>query len=220
MSTPNNARELFQTAYTSRYTWDEEFPGYSADVELVQAQTAYVGKIRIAPNLTIEVTGIADEQVQGGILTQLTDLVILCKRTAFEELGVTDVTEITHEENVFEVLVKGVTDSKYKIRGREIIQIDRRIGNTSVVFEYHENFDTGEGYIPSRYNAIFCHAQTNQIITHLQFTDSYTKIGRYYMMTKQVIQEYEGRDGDISSSNSTTEFKYSNIKLNEPARVY
>jgi Protein of unknown function (DUF3386) len=214
MAIPINARELFQTAYASRYTWDENFPGYTADVELKQADAVYAGKIRINPDLIVEVTGIADEQVQGGILTQLTDLTIACQRINFEEVydkyeficGESDITDTV------EILLKGDSmESKYQIRDREIYQISRTLGNTSAVFTYLQNFDTGEGYIRDRYDAIFRDVQTNQIIEHIKFTDSYDKIGKYYVMTHQVVQE--------SPMTSTTEFKYLNIKLCEPVKV-
>jgi hypothetical protein len=209
-----NARELFQTAYASRYTWDENFPGYTADVELKQADVVYTGKISINRDLIVEVTGIADKQVEGGIITQLTDLTIACQRINFEQahgqhefvLGETDTTDAV------EILVKGDSmDSKYKIRDREICQISRTLGNTSVVFEYHKNFNTGEGYISDRYDAIFRNVQTNEIIEHIKFSDTYEKIGKYYVMTHQVVQE--------NPMTSTTEFKYSNIQLLEPAKV-
>ncbi|WP_152964757.1 DUF3386 family protein, partial [Limnoraphis robusta] len=34
MTESTNARDLFKAAYEHRYTWDSNFPGYSADIEL------------------------------------------------------------------------------------------------------------------------------------------------------------------------------------------
>jgi hypothetical protein len=34
MTEQKSARELFQAAYENRYTWDANFPGYTATVEL------------------------------------------------------------------------------------------------------------------------------------------------------------------------------------------
>ena len=36
MTEHKSARELFQAAYENRYTWDKNFPGYSADIEIKQ----------------------------------------------------------------------------------------------------------------------------------------------------------------------------------------
>lgn len=36
MAAQTQARDLFRAAYENRYTWDSDFPGYVADVELRQ----------------------------------------------------------------------------------------------------------------------------------------------------------------------------------------
>ncbi|MEL7246750.1 MAG: DUF3386 family protein [Cyanobacteria bacterium J06573_2] len=47
----------------------------------------------------------------------------------------------------------------------------------------------------------------------LKFQDTYERVGKYYLMTKQVVQEVqEGQD-------TATEFSYSNIRLLEPAMI-
>jgi hypothetical protein len=216
MTHPTTARELFQTAYESRYTWDENFPGYSADVQLIQGDEVYTGKIRINHDMSVEVTDVGDEQVREGIYTQLRDIVTHRKRNSFEQshgkhefnLGERDST------GAIEILVKGDSmGSNYKIRGREISQVSRVMGRMAFVIDTHESVDTNSGYIASRYDAVFRNAKTDEVTSVLKFEDTYEKIGEYYIMTKQVVQEY--KDGN----RTTTEFSYSNIKLLEPATV-
>ncbi|MBW4668816.1 MAG: DUF3386 domain-containing protein [Cyanomargarita calcarea GSE-NOS-MK-12-04C] len=214
MTVQTTPRELFQTADESRYTWDENFPGYTADVQLIYSSTGqgsevYMGKIRINRDLSVEVTGVAEKQVEEGIYTQLQDTVTHRKRASFEQnhsqhefsQGETDAT------GAVEILVKDDMDSTYKIRGKEICQISRVMGRMAFVIDTHESLDTGFGYIASRYDAIFRNIKTNQVSSLLKFEDTYEKIGDYYLMSKQVVQEY--KDGE----RSTTEFSYSNIKL-------
>ncbi len=214
MTVPKTARELFQTAYESRYTWDENFPGYSADVQVVQEAEIFTGKICINRDLSVEVTGVDDEMVKEGIYTQLQDLVTHRQRTPFEEshskhefiLGESDDT------GAVEILVKGDSmDSNYKIRDREVCQVRRTMGRMAFVIDTHESLDTGSGYIATRYDAIFRNTETNEVKNVLKFEDSYEKIGNYYIITKQIIQD--DKDGESTS----TEFSYSNIKLMEPA---
>jgi Protein of unknown function (DUF3386) len=216
MTHSTTARELFQTAYESRYTWDENFPGYSADVQLVQGSEVYTGKICIKRDLSVEVTGVNDEQVQEGICTQLRDIVTHRKRTSFEEShgkyefhqGEEDLT------SAVEILVKGDSmGSNYKVRGKEICQVSRVMGRMAFVIDTHETLDTSEGYIPSRYDAVFHNLKTNEVTSVIKFEDIYEKVGKYYVMTKQIVQEY--KDGE----HTTTEFSYSNIMLAEPAKV-
>ena len=216
MQTSKTAQELFRDAFESRYTWDESFPGYSADVQLIQGQEAYRGKIFISRDLSVEVSGVSSKQVEEGIYIQLLDVVTHRQATPFNESHGNHefIKDSTDDVQFVSISVKGDSlDSSYKIRDREICQVTRIKGNTAFVIDTHENLDTGEGYIASRYDAIFRDVKTNQVQTTLKFEDTYEKVGKYYLMTKQVVQDFQ--DG----KNTTTEFSYSNIRLLEPAMV-
>lgn len=203
-------QDLFQAAYESRYTWDEKFPGYKADVQLVQDSAVYRGKICIHGDMSVDVTDIADQQIQAGIYTQLQDIVTHRQRITFSQahgkhefiFGDAD------ETGTMEILVRGDSmNSKYQIRGREVCQVTRVMGRMVVVIATHESLDTGSGYIATKYDAIFSDANTNEVKSVLKFTETYEKFGNYYLMTKQNIQEHQA--GEFS----TAEFNYSNIQL-------
>ncbi|NER02964.1 MAG: DUF3386 domain-containing protein [Okeania sp. SIO3C4] len=214
--TEQNARDLFKAAYEHRYTWDPNFPGYSADIELKQGSELYNGQISIKADFTVEVTGISDEEVQQSVYTQLRDVVTHRKRSSFEashgknnfSLGDQD------ETGAVEILVEGdAMGSNYKVRDREICLVSRVMGRMAFVINTHKSLDTGEGFVATNYNAIFRNPQTNEVIRELEFEDSYEKIGSYYIMTRQVVNSTE--KGQVT----ITEFNYSNIKLLEPAVV-
>ena len=216
MTEQGNAKELFRAAYENRYTWDQNFPGYSADVQIKQGNEIYTGKVRINRDLSVEVTGIEDEKVQESIYTQLRDIVTHRKRGIFEQahgknefnLGKTD------EAGAVEILVKGDSmGSNYKIRGTEICQVSRVMGRMAFVIDTHESLNTQDGYLASRYDAVFRNPQTNEVTSVLNFKDTFEKIGDYYVMTNQVVQSY--KDGE----RTTTEFNFSNVKLLELAAV-
>lgn len=216
MTEQMNARELFRAAYENRYTWDENFPGYSADIQLRQGEEVYTGKVRINRDLSVEVTGIEDEQVQESVYTQLRDVITHRKRSQFDKshgknefnLGNTDQT------GAVEILVKGdAMGSNYKVRGTEICQVSRVMGRMAFVIDTHESLDTGNGYIATRYDAVFRNPQTNETTQVLKFEESYDRVGDYYLLTKQVVQAYQNGNRTI------TEFNFSNIKQLEPAPV-
>lgn len=216
MTEQTSARDLFRAAYENRYTWDENFPGYSADVQLKQGNEFYTGKVRINRDLGVEVTGIEDEQVQESIYTQLRDVITHRKRSTFDKshgknefnLGKTD------ETGAMEILVKGdAMGSNYKIRGTEICQVSRVMGRMAFVIDNHSSLDTGEGYVATRYDAVFRNAQTNEVTKVLKFEEAYQKVGDYYVMVNQVVHDY--KEGD----RTTTEFNFSNVKLLEPVAV-
>jgi hypothetical protein len=211
-----SAKELFRSAYENRYTWDTEFPGFSADIELKQGDEVYTGKVRVKRDMSVEVSGVEDEQVKESIYTQMRDVITHRKRGNFEQahgknefsLGETD------SNGAMEILVKGdAMGSNYKIRGTEICQVSRVMGRVAFTIDTHESVNTGEGYIASRYDAIFRNPQTGEVTNELEFEDEYEKIGNYYIMTHQVVRSNE------QGKQTTTEFKYSNVKLLEPAVV-
>lgn len=214
--TQTTARELFKAAYENRYTWDENFPGYSADVQVNQGDEVYNGKIRINRDLSVDVEGIEDETVKESVYTQLRDIVTHRKRSQFEQshgknefsLGQSDETGAT------EILVKGdAMGSNYKIRGQEICQVSRVMGRMAFVIDTQESVDTGKGYVSSRYDVVFRNPQTDEVTRVLKFRDTFEPVGDYYIMTKQAIESYE------NGTRTVTEFSFSNVKLLEPATV-
>ena len=216
MTEQTTAREKFRAAYENRYTWNENFPGYSADIQLTQGDEVYTGKVRINRDLSVEVTGIEDEKVQESVYTQLRDVVTHRKRSAFEQshgknefnFGKTD------ETGAVEILVKGDSmGSNYKVRDTEICQVSRVMGRMAFVIDTHESMDTGEGYVASRYDAVFRNPQTDEVTSVLKFEETYEKVGDYYVLSKQVVQQYK------QGERIDTEFNFSNVKLLEPATV-
>jgi hypothetical protein len=216
MTEQTTAREKFRAAYENRYTWNEKFPGYSADIQLTQGDEVYTGKVRINRDLSVEVTGIEDEKVQESVYTQLRDVVTHRKRSAFEQSHGKNEFNFgnTDETGAVEILVKGDSmGSNYKVRDTEICQVSRVMGRMAFVIDTHESMDTGEGYVASRYDAVFRNPQTNEVTSVLKFEETYEKVGDYYVLSKQVVQQYK------QGERIATEFNFSNVKLLEPATV-
>jgi hypothetical protein len=216
MTDPANARDLFRAAYENRYTWDSNFPGYSADIQIKQGSEVYNGHISIKPDFSVEVTGFSDEKVEESVYTQIRDIVTHRKRSTFENshgknnfsLGDTD------DAGAREIFVTGdAMGSNYKIKGREIFQVSRVMGRMAFIINTHQSIDTGSGYVASRYDAIFRNPETQEILREVQFEDDYEQFGDYYLMTKQVVNSRE------KGQETTTEFNFSNIKLLQPAFV-
>ena len=50
-----SAQDFFRAAYENRYTWDKDFPGYTADVTFNHNDKTYKGKATVTSNLKAEV---------------------------------------------------------------------------------------------------------------------------------------------------------------------
>lgn len=214
--TETTARDIFQAAYENRYTWDSNFPGYTAEVKLQQGEETYTGKICVQPDLSVEVTGISDDQVQESVYTQLRDVVTHRKRSTFEK---------AHSKNEFsfgesdadaavEILVRGdAMGSNYKVRGKEICQVSRVMGRMAFTINTKSSLDTGEGYVSAAYDVVFRNPETQELLRKNDFEDTYEKVGNYYLMTRQVIHSLE------KGQNLTTKFEFFNMQLLKPAVV-
>ena len=212
-----SASELFRAAYENRYTWDKNFPGYSGDVQLKQGDEVYTGKVCINRDLSVEVTGIEDEQVQESIYTQLRDVVTHRKRSEFDQSHGKNQFSLgeTNQTGAVEILVKGdAMGSNYKIRGTEICQVSRVMGRMAFVIDTYDSLNTGTGYVATRYDVVFRNPQTNEISQVSKFEDTYEKVGDYYVLIKQVVYS-----APQNSNFTKTEFNFSNVKLLEPAVV-
>ncbi|GAB4372737.1 MAG: DUF3386 domain-containing protein [Elainellaceae cyanobacterium] len=217
MAEQMEARELFRAAYENRYTWDKQFPGYTADVRLTRGDETYTGKVRVNPNLSVEVLDVADEQAKQEILGQLREVAIHRVRRSFEE---------THGKNTFslgktdpsgavEILVGGQSEGdRYKVRNNEVCMVHRHIHGVVVTINTFSSHHTGEGYLSHRYDSIYHDPKTGeQKGQQADFEDNYEKVGNYVILTQRIIASAEDEDAP------TTEFSFSNVKLLQPAVV-
>jgi hypothetical protein len=224
-----NARELFQSAYENRYTWDSNFSGMTAHVSVAIDGVMRTGKAKIAPDLNVEVSmdepqlidrttrtpsgeekTVSVDEGQEWLYNQLRDVVTHRKRKTFEEahgksafnLGATD------DSGAIEILVTGDSmGSNYKVRGKEIAMVSRVMGRIGFVINHLGHLDTGEGYISSLYTAVFRNPMNDEIVRQARFEDIYEKLGNYYVMTKQVVHSTE------QGKSKTYEIIFSDLQL-------
>jgi hypothetical protein len=208
------ARALFQAAYENRYTWDANFPGYTADVTLREGETVYTGKLRIAPdaagNFSHEVTEVADEEAKKAIAGQAWEIAVHRQRRTFEEshgknlftLGATD------EAGAVEILVSGKSmGDRYKIYNNEVSLVHRHIRSVVVTINTLSSHQTEAGYLSHRYNSVYHDVETGEAKGSQVFEDEYEKVGNYYILNRRAIT------ADQEGKSTTSEFLFSNIQL-------
>jgi len=205
-----------QSAYENRYTWDKNFPGYSADVQFKTGDQTYSGKVRVNRDLSAEVMEISDEEALKAIKGQLFEVAIHRIRRSFEEthgkntfsLGETDST------GAVEIIVGGKSEGdRYKIRNNEVCMVHRHIHGIVVTIDTQSSHDTGAGYLSHQYHSVYRDPKTGDLKDEQDYEDIYEPIGDYQILTSRVIQSIE--DGKPV----TSEFGFSNITLLQPALV-
>ncbi|AFY79563.1 Protein of unknown function (DUF3386) [Pleurocapsa sp. PCC 7327] len=211
------ARDLFRAAYENRYTWEKNFPGYTADVTFRRGDEVFRGKVRVNPDLSGEVFEVADEQAKKEIHGQLWETAIHRIRRTFEETHGKNTFSYgdTDETGAVEILVGGKSQGdRYKVRNNEVCHVHRHIHGVVVTIDTFSSHDTGEGYLSHRYDSIYRDSKTGEVKAgRSEFEDNYEKIGKYYILTSRVIQTEE------NGQTVTREFGFSNVKLLEPAVV-
>jgi hypothetical protein len=209
------ARDLFRAAYENRYTWDQSFPGYTADVTYTHNGQTYNGKASVSATFKPEVTGVEDESTQKAIHGQLFEVAIHRVRRGFEE---------THGANTFsygntladgsvEILMGGKAEGdKYHLRDNEVSMVHRHIHGVVVTINTFSSHDTGAGYLSHRYDSVYHDPQTGTQKGGLSnFEDNYTQVGGYHILSSRRIETTTDGQPDVQ------EFVFSNIALIEAA---
>jgi Protein of unknown function (DUF3386) len=211
MTESRSAQELFQAAYENRYTWDSNFPGYTAAVELKQGSEVFTGTVTVKPNLSAEVVGIDDEAARNSIIGQLREVAIHRVRRTFAE---------THSKNTFrygetdatgaiEILMGGKSEGdRYKLRNNEVCHVHRHIHGVLVTIDTFSSHDTGAGYLSHRYDSVYADPATGAITSpKIVFEDNYQQVGNYQLLSQRVIHAEE------NGQPMTTEFNFTNMAL-------
>lgn len=210
-----SAQELFRAAYENRYTWDKNFPGYTADVTYKQDEQTFTGKVRVNPDLKAEVFDVDDEQAKQAIHGQLFEIAIHRIRRSFEETHSKNTFSFgnTEEDGSVEILLGGKSQGdRYKVRNNEVSHVHRHIHGVVVTIDTFSSHDTGEGYLSHRYDSVYHDPKTGeQKGGKSLFEDEYEKAGNYFILTRRAISTET--EGQVSNQ----EFIFSNVALLEPA---
>lgn len=90
---------------------------------------------------------------------------------------------------------------------KQFIQVNRILGKTAVTVNLLDSLITPEGYLATRYETVYRQPQTQQVLGEEQTEDTYKKIGNYYLLTSQVIHNFE------PGKQTTTQINFPKIKL-------
>ncbi|MGD1942172.1 MAG: DUF3386 domain-containing protein [Leptolyngbyaceae cyanobacterium] len=204
------AQDLFRAAYENRYTWDADFPGYSASVTLRDGLT-HRGQVQVNADLTFEVSNIADEAAQRQIKSQLWEITIHRVRHSFTE---------THGKNTFTlgetddtgavgILVGGTAmGNRYKVRDNTVCFVHRQIRDVVVNIDTFDTLTTDQGYLSTGYRSVYLDPATSTAKgPETVFEDTFENVGGYYLLTRRLIRT------TANDSPQVTEIEFSNVRL-------
>jgi hypothetical protein len=211
VGTQVSARDLFRSAYENRYTWDSDFPGYTADVTFIQGDRTITGQAQVGADLKAQVTGIDDETVQKAVHSQLWEVAIHRVRRAFEDTHAKNTFEYgqTLEDGSVEILItSGADGDRYHLKNDEVTMVHRHIHGVVVTIHTFSSHDTGEGYLSHRYDSVYHDPNTGeQKGGKSLFEDSYEHVGDYVILSERRIETKTPNGTDVQT------FRFSNIQL-------
>lgn len=209
-----SARDFFRAAYENRYTWDDQFLGYTADVTYRCGDAEFHGKATVSPDPRMgfkgDVTGIEDEAVLKAVQGQLWEIAVHRVRRPFEK---------THGENTFsygetkangavELLMGGKAEGdRYEVNNNEVTLVHRHMHGTVVTIHTHSSHDTGAGYLSHKYDSVYADPKTGEPTSGVSlFEDEYEVVDGYHILNRRAIAPQDG-------SAPVAEYLFSNIQL-------
>ena len=203
-----SARELVQAAYENRYTWDKDFPGYTTDVTLTLGDKTVKGTAKVNADLSAEVFDVEDEEANKLIKNQLWEVAIHRVRRPFSKTHGANTFSVdgTAEDGAVKIAVGGKAEGDaYKIKDNEFTMVHRHIHGVVVTINTFSSYDTGSGYLSHTYDSVYHDPKTGEVKQgRSEFTDDYTEVGGYTILSKRTVTSVDG---------ATTAIEFSNIQL-------
>ncbi|MGF1480371.1 MAG: DUF3386 family protein [Cyanophyceae cyanobacterium] len=183
-----SAQTLFQTAYENRYTWDEQFPGYRAEVSVNHEGNLAQGIVEVKPDLSVEVFNISDDDTRQLVENQLKMEAIHRRRLAFEQI---------HGQNRFELVGSSNSGSRirevgnsvdvYEVDNNTITQVNRTFGDVSVTVDTLGTTKTPQGYLVLHFQTTY-RTPKGEVLQIEDVRDDHQKVSRYYILSSREIR--------------------------------
>ena len=148
-------KEIFQSAYEKRYTWNEKLNGYEGKCVFSVNNDSYEGNFVLGKDFKPAIQNIDDQKVVKSISSQLFEVCIHRVKREFHEIhSKNNFNLIKESENGIEMIVSGKNDGdKYRVKNNCINMVYRKIHGIIIEIFVQEFFDTGRGFLSKKYTS-------------------------------------------------------------------
>ena len=150
-----NCKEIFKEAYVSRYTWPNEFNGYSGKCIFVENEKSIEGDFILDRNFKTKVINISDKDIIERISSQLFEVAIHRVKREFSDVHKNNNFRLLGESEKgikIEVIGKNEGD-KYIIKDKKINMVFRKIHGVIIEIFVQEFIDTEDGFLSKKYSS-------------------------------------------------------------------
>ena len=175
-----NCKEIFQSAYEKRYTWNTNFNGYKGKCIFSVNNDSYEGNFVLGKDFKPAIKNIDDQKIVKSISSQLFEVCIHRVKRKFQEIhSENDFNFIKESEKGIEMRVSGKNEGdKYRVKNNSINMVYRKIHGIIIEIFVQEFFDTGSGLLSKRYTSQQIDANTLKANSpKLEYEDRFINIG-------------------------------------------
>jgi hypothetical protein len=211
-----DAEAIFREAYTNRYTWDNDFPGYRADVTVASGDIQQTGAAELMADFGVSVKGIDNEETQRVVVAQLQMSATHLQRLDFEKIHQQRQFKLTGLDQAGAYKIQELGDgasSSYKVKAGKIAQVNRNLGDFSVEVNTLDTEMTPSGYLATHFQVTF-RDSAGKTLEQDDVHDEYKTVGHYRILAKRQIQAGE----DLEHLGPDVTVSFGNIQLNQPTQ--
>ena len=175
-----NCKEIFQSAYEKRYTWQSEFSGYEGKCVFSVNNNSFEGKFLLGKDFKPDIQNIDDQKIVKSISSQLFEVCIHRVKREFHEIhSKNNFNLIKESEKGTEMIVSGKNaGDKYRVKNNCINMVYRKIHGVIIEIFVQEFFDTGRGFLSKKYTSQQIDPDTLKPKTlKLEYEDRFINIG-------------------------------------------
>lgn len=187
---------LLKAAEQHRYTWDEAFPGYRAEVSVNYDGELDQGIVKVYPDYQLDLINIDRPEVETFIRNRLDRELSDRRPVPFNLRHNRDKLERLDGEGdrqiYRETVMGGIVE--YVVREETIERIQRSQHDRTLSFNLLATAETPEGYLPIEFTNTLTDDRTGEVLQQEDARNFYEKIGKYYLLTYQALR-YD-KEGD------------------------
>lgn len=175
-----NCRNLFQSAYEKRYTWNDDFMGYKGKCIFSTGYDCHEGNFVLGKDFKAHIEKIEDQEIVKSIGAQLFEVCIHRVKRDFKSIhSHNNFHLLKNSDNGIEMLVSGKNNGdKYRVKDNCINMVYRKIHGNIIEIFVQEFFDTGIGFLSNKYTSQQIDADTlKNTSPKLEYEDKFIKIG-------------------------------------------
>ncbi|MBX6311706.1 MAG: DUF3386 family protein [Isosphaeraceae bacterium] len=194
-----SADDQLRRAREARATWDESFPGFTADLVIQMDSAATRGKVQVSPEGDVAVEA-PEGQARAWAVEQLRSEVLhhRARPSPFGAQAEFAEPEGKHPLGRLIRLEGDRMGSSYRIAGDQIREVNRTMGGEKFSIKVLLSRKNAEGkYLPEVFTVTYWDAATGDLKKVETFSVSYIRLGRYDLPATRTQVVSEDKDAPV-----------------------